>query len=296
MKFVPNDISKLIGRKVLLIQKNSPTVLFGAGVVGVITTAVLASRATLKLDKVINETQQNLMALETMKETRTEYTSSDFHKDAIYIYTKSVAEIGKLYAPTIVVGTMSIGALAGAHRILNQRNLALSAAYAAVDRSFAQYRERVIADLGEAKDDEYRFGVEDHTITRKTPTGEIVVSEKHVNPNYYSPYARFFDEVSQNWSRTSEYNFIFLRAQQNYANDLLASRGHVFLNEIYDMLGIERSRAGAVVGWVLSNDGDNYIDFGIFNGDSPRARDFVNGREGSILLDFNVQGVIYNLI
>ena len=88
---------------------------------------------------------------------------------------------------------------------------------------------------------------------------------------------------------------MYLKAQQNSFNDLLRARGHVFLNEVYDGLGLERSQAGAVVGWVLG-DGDNYVDFGIFDGDKPRARDFVNGLEASILLDFNVDGVIYDLI
>jgi hypothetical protein len=64
------------------------------------------------------------------------------------------------------------------------------------------------------------------------------------------------------------------------------------------MLGIDRSKAGSVVGWVITKEGtgDNFIDFGVFDGDNPRARDFVNGREGSILLDFNVDGVIYDKI
>jgi hypothetical protein len=120
---------------------------------------------------------------------------------------------------------------------------------------------------------------------------------KRVGPDGASIYARFFDPTSTSWSKEPEYNLIFVQCQQNYANDLLRARGHVFLNEVYDMLGIPRSQAGAVVGWILSQDRttDNYIDFGVFD-DEKNARDFVNGYEGSILLDFNVDGVIFDKI
>ena len=92
---------------------------------------------------------------------------------------------------------------------------------------------------------------------------------------------------------------MYLRHQQNYANELLRSRGYVFLNDVYDMLGIRRTKAGQIVGWVYDEKNpniDNYIDFGIYNVHYEGARDFVNGFECSILLDFNVDGPIIDLI
>ena len=92
---------------------------------------------------------------------------------------------------------------------------------------------------------------------------------------------------------------MFLRAQQQYANDKLIAQGHLFLNEVYDMLGLPRTKAGAIVGWVYDDNnavGDNFVDFGIYDVHRETARDFVNGYERSILLDFNVDGVIYDLI
>jgi hypothetical protein len=71
----------------------------------------------------------------------------------------------------------------------------------------------------------------------------------------------------------------------------------VFLNEVYRAIGADHTQAGSVVGWILSDTGDNYIDFGVFNGqDGDRIRDFVNGREGAVLLDFNVDGLIWDKI
>ena len=110
-----------------------------------------------------------------------------------------------------------------------------------------------------------------------------------------SPYARFFDETVYEWKPDPLMNKCFLDAQQRYANNLLEARGHIFLNEVYDMLGFQRTREGAVVGWIKNGDGDGYVDFGIYDG-NERSRAFVNGHETSILLDFNVDGTIWDKI
>lgn len=107
-----------------------------------------------------------------------------------------------------------------------------------------------------------------------------------------SPYARWFNETCLGWNNIPENNLMFLRYQQNHANDMLKSRGYIFLNEVYDMLGIPRTKAGQVIGWVFDPDnpvGDNYVDFGLFD---TRNEDFVNGYINSVLLDFNVDGAI----
>ena len=107
-----------------------------------------------------------------------------------------------------------------------------------------------------------------------------------------SQYARFFDEGCTGWDKNPEYNLYFLKQQQTYANDLLKNRGHLFLNDVYDMIGIPRTKEGQIVGWVYKEDnpiGDNYVDFGIF---AEHNRKAVNGFEKSILLDFNVDGSI----
>ena len=85
-------------------------------------------------------------------------------------------------------------------------------------------------------------------------------------------------------------------------NRKLDLNGYVFLNDVYRALGFESTPYGAVVGWYKSKNmdemsgRDGFVDFGIFNPDNERARAFVNGYERSILLDFNVDGIIYDLI
>lgn len=290
MKLIPNAVTTKCARQILLSKKFAPQILFGTGVVGMVGSTVLACRATLKLDETLQETQNDLSIAHSLEHE--DYSEGDRKRDISIIYVRSAVSVTKLYAPSILLGAASIGALTSSHKMLTQRNIALTAAYAALDKGFSEYRARVIDKYGEQQDREFRYETEQVEIVNSKGK---TVKETRVAPGAASIYARFFDEYSTSWGKEPEYNLLFLRAQQNYANDLLNSRGHVFLNEVYAMLGIEHSQAGAVVGWVISKDGDNFIDFGVFD-DTNSCRDFVNGREGSILLDFNVDGVIYDKI
>lgn len=288
-------ISRKAGRQALVLSKHSPNIMFIGGVVGMIGSTVLACRATLKLEEVLSETNNDLETANTLEHE--EYSEQDRKQDTAIIYTRSAMKVARLYAPSILLGSASIAMLSKSHDMLTKRNAALTAAYAALDKGFREYRARVIDKYGEDEDRILRYDSETIKVkNEETGKDEEVV---RVGKDAASIYARFFDEYSPSWSKEPEYNALFIRCQQNYANDLLNARGHVFLNEVYDMLGIDRSQAGAVVGWLRSPASDNYIDFGIFsnrNGADYTVRDFVNGRNGSVLLDFNVDGVIYDKI
>ena len=291
MNLVPNAISRGFGRQMLLAQKNSPTILFGVGVVGMVGSTVLACRATLKVEEVLEKTKTDLATAKSMQHA--DYSENDRKKDISIIYSRSIGSLAKLYGPSILLGAASVGCLAKSHNILAQRNAAITAAYVAVDEAFKKYRSRVVAKYGEDEDREFMYSSEPVDVVSKQ--GNITHSTR-VGPDAPSMYARFFDELSPEWSKEPEYNSVFLTCQQRYFNQMLIARGHVFLNEVYDSLGLDRTEAGAVVGWIRGPEGgDNHVDFGLYE-DNPRARDFVNGREGSILLDFNVDGLIFDKI
>ena len=168
-----------------------------------------------------------------------------------------------------------------------------------MDQAFSKYRDRVVEQLGKAADDEFRYGVDktEEAVEGKDGKTKTVVHKRISQSDGPSMYAKFFSDHCPDWQSNPEYNRSFLQCQQNYMNEKLRTRGHLFLNEVYDALGIERTQAGAVVGWVISKDGDNFVDFGIFDDlTNPHVRDFVNGVSNSILLDFNVDGVIYDKI
>lgn len=283
-----NLIKGKAARALLIAQKFSPEALTVIGVVGVVASAVLASRATLKLEETVD------LANERLRVARAELVTKEDKKPLVRAQTRNVLEIVKLYGPSVTLGVASLTCIVSAHGILHKRNVAIAAAYKAVEGSFEQYRKRVVEEFGEEKDTEYRQGI--RTTVEKGEDGKKTTT-KAFDPTDVSLYARFFDEGNPNWSRFPGQNLVFLKIQQQYMNDLLITRGHVFLNDVYDALGMERTGAGAATGWVIRKDGgDNYIDFGIYNADNEQARAFVNGNERNILLDFNVDGVIWDLI
>ena len=307
MKFIPDAISRKVAERALLAEKHSPTILLGVGVVSMVGSTVLACRATLKLDDVLQEIEadkqksvsvKNQVAAGDVPEGVT-YTEQEFKRDNTIILARGVGKIIKLYAPSVILGGVGVACMTKSHMILKDRNMALTAAYIAVDTAFHRYRERVIDRYGEDTDREFRYGSEAVDIIDEE-TGKVT-STVRVEPGEPSGYARWFDEENANWNAPpmEEYNWLWLRTQQNWANDMLRARGHLFLNEVYSMVGMSHTSAGAIVGWVYERNnphGDNYVDFGCWGKDDGQPLDFFNGREGSILLDFNVDGPIWDLM
>lgn len=314
MQVMKLSVAKVVGNKGLLLKKHSPEVLIAVGIVGLVTSTVMACKATRRVDEILNEADYNLEKINDVKEQvesgeipqkngAVVYSDKDYKKDIALVHVKKYADLAKLYAPAVTLGAASIVCILSSHNIMQKRNVALMAAYKAVEQSFYNYRQRVIEEYGEHKDYQYRNGIREIEVIE--PAYTDAEGKKHkaetktvevYDPNQHSVYAKFFDEASANWHKNPEYNLVFLKCQQTYANDMLRARGHLFLNEVYDMLGIERTQAGAAVGWVMSKDGDNFVDFGMYDLNNPAGRRFVNGEERSILLDFNVDGVIWDKI
>lgn len=296
-----NAVTTKIGRTGLKIQKQSPAIMFATGVAGVVTTVVLASRATLKLDDVLNVHEDKLVKAENLHSSgHPDYSDSDYSADKTKIFVQTALKITKVYGPAFIVGVASVGCLTGAHVTLNRRYAGAVAAYAAVEQGFREYRERVLSDVGADKDREYRYGTDTKEIYSEKKNGEPVVDLVAVPAISAgtSIYARFFDPTNANWNAQAEHNLYFLKMHQTYLNQLLQARGHVFLNEAYDALDLPRTKEGQIVGWLKdSTTGDNFVDFGIWDDKNmDRMMDFVCGREDCILVDFNVDGIVFDKI
>lgn len=299
MKFVPNAVSAKIGRQILISQKHAPSILFVAGVAGMVATTILASKATLKVDEVLDKHQESMDTINEVAENKPEdYSELDSKKDKTYVYIRTTVALARLYAPAVLCGVASITMLSKSHNMLMKRNAALTAAYATLDRAFKDYRGRIKAELGEDREKEIYYDLEACEIDPDENGGGKKTVAKQIGDNHYSPYARLFDDrTSRSWSNEGSKNLLFLRCQQNYANDMLKSRGHLFLNEVYGFLGLDHTTAGAVVGWIYDGTGDNFVDFGVFSGDlTPEQYEFFLGKERGVWLDFNVDGVIYDKI
>jgi len=306
MRFVPSAVSRTIAQQALLARKNSPSILFGVGVVSMVGSTVLACRATLKLEGVVDAIEHDKREQARIKEQVDSgevpegitYSDDEARQDTTVILIRGAWKVVKLYAPAIITGGVGILCLTKSHKILMQRNAALTAAYIAIDTAFREYRARVVDRYGEQTDRELRFETEDVTVIDEE-TGKAY-DTTIVAPGAPSGYARWFDEENRNWNSPAfaANNWRFLRQQQNNANDMLHYRGHIFLNEVYGMLGLSHTSAGAIVGWVYKRDGegDNYVDFGCWEQYEGVPLEFYGGREGGIMLDFNVDGPIWDLI
>lgn len=287
---IRTKVTRTVGRTSLRLKHGSPHILFGVGVIGVVTSTVLACRATLRLEKTVDEMELDIAEVKFGKKDSSGISVPGSNKALAVAYAKGSFELVKLYAPAVTVGGTSLILLTGSHVQLSRRNTALTVAYSGLHQAYAQYRDRVRGYVGDDKERDLYHGVTLEKI--EGPDGKK--KEMRVaDPNGLSVYARFFDETSPNWNKDPELNRLFVQCQQNWLNHRLHAIGHVFLNEAYDALGIDRSSAGQIVGWVIGEEGDNYIDFGIFDCENSR---FVNGWERSILLDFNVDGPVIDKI
>lgn len=309
-----NNLTRTFHKGIFVVKKHSPEILVVTGVIGTVASAVMACKATTKVSGIVEETKAELDKVQksvkdgeiTTAEGVLPYTEKDAKDDTKIIYVQTGLKYAKLYGPSVALGVLSIGAILAGHNILRQRNLATAAALTTVTNSFKEYRGRVIERFGKELDQELKYNI------KKEEIEEVVVDDKgkekivkktvdviEGDPNDISEFAVFFDPSCIAWEKDPELNMKFLKTQQAFLNDLLRKRGWVTLNEVYDAIGVNRTKAGMVVGWVYNEEnpvGDNYIDFGLFNQTREAVRRFVNKIEPVVLLDFNVDGNIYDLM
>lgn len=308
-KDILSNVTRSLNKVKFGVKKHSPEILIVTGVAGVIASAVMACKATTKIGKVADDHKKQINEVhDSLKRGYTKsgetYNEEDSKKDLTIIYAQTCLKYAKLYAPAVILGTLSLTAIVSSNNILRKRNVALAAAYTAVDKSFKEYRGRVVERFGKDIDRELRYNIKAKEIeeTVVDENGEEKKVKKTIevaDPNSYSDYAKIFDESCVGWTKSPEYNLMFLKQQQAHANRLLQQNGILFLNDVYEMLGFQKTQAGQVVGWIYDEEhpiGDNFVDFGIYNLYSEKARDFVNGYERSIVLDFNVDGNVWSLM
>lgn len=298
------------------IQKHSPEILLITGVVGVVASAVMACKATTKVSEILDKAKEDVDSIhkcEADESLKEKYSPEDVKKDLAIVYAQTGMKLAKLYAPSVLLGALSITGILASNNILKKRNVAIGAAYAALDKGFKEYRSRVVERFGKEMDRELRYNLkaakfEDTEVDPETGKEKKVKKNGYVvNPSDISDFARFFEKyttdekgnkiLNPHWESNNEYNMMFIKAQERYANDLLRAKGRLFLNEVYEMLGLPRTKAGQIVGWVYNNEddpeSDGYVDFGLYT-DNLGFSDCEKGYDPAILLDFNVDGNVWD--
>lgn len=301
------NLSRTFGKTGLKLKKHSPEILITTGIVGTVATVVLACKATLKVNEILEETKETIDTIHACAENpemAEQYTEQDCKKDLTTVYVQTGLKFAKLYAPALIVGTASLACILASHNIVRKRNAALAAAYTTVDSSFKKYRKRVVDRFGEEIDRELKYDIKAKEIEERVVDengNETVVTKtvKAADITGRDEYSVIFYEGNPGWDKDPELTKYFLLQQQNWANDLLKSRGYVFLNEVYEMLGFNRTAAGQVIGWYYDERDlslHNCVDFGMFDIYDEQKIKFINGDERAIVLDFNVDGNILEYI
>lgn len=303
-----NSMTRSIHRIGFKIKKHSPEILMVAGTVGVVASGVMACRATLKVNEVLEQTKTDIDSIHEAKtngvtKAGQSYSEEDSKKDLAIVYTKTGVEFVKLYAPSVVLAALSLTAIISSHNILHKRNVALAAAYTAVDKGFKDYRNRVVERFGKDLDRELRYNIKTEEVEERVvdENGEEKVVKKTIEVAQCEPdvYSKIYDDGCTGWTKSPEHNLVFLKQQQDWCNRKLQEDGFLFLNDVYQLLGFQKTKMGQVVGWVYDPSNpkcDSYVDFGIYDIYDRKKRDFVNGYERNIRLDFNVDGNVWDLM
>lgn len=294
--------TRFVSNTGLKLKKHSPEIMLVGGVVGGVVSTVMACKASTKVNDIIDEAKENL---EIIREAEIDEKEAVKAKTAVYIQTGG--KLIKLYAPSVALGTASVVSVLASNNILRKRVVAHASVAAAATNSLNEYRGRVVERFGEELDKELYYDIKprevEETIVNEKGEEETVKKTVEVaDPKaakIMSPFSVFFDETCPCWHRNAEYNKNYLLQQQRYANEKLVAQGHLFINEVYDMIGVPRTEAGQLYGWVYREDDpnfENYVDFGISNLHDKDVRLFINGHEQSVLLDFNPDGEVYKLM
>lgn len=316
---LPVKWSRRIGRAQLQLKVHTPEICLIGGLAGLTGAGIWACKATTHLPELV-ERHEDLMAevhqmeectdnpgkivWDALTKQRVEvYTTQEIRTAKAKAYLQIAADYMKLYGPPVALGFASGGLIVWSHNVQQRRYLGAVAAYNGAMGAFEAYRERVREELGDEADERFRYGYKkDQRVSEVTDEKGKKKKQKEdiltLDAGEPSQYARIFDETNPNWEKSPELNMMFLRSWQTYFQNTLNSRGYVFLNEVYDALGFEMTSAGALVGWMQGREDEptNYISFGLFDYDNPHTRRFINGQEDALLLDFNVDGVIADLL
>lgn len=310
MASVKDKMMTYIHKAKFVLSKNSPKILLGVGIAAEIGSTALAVYSTMKIDTVMDHHRDKMIKIQkdakrAESDEELVYDEKAQKHDKTMVYVETSAEMVRLYLPTIFLTATGVGCILSSYGIASKRYAELAAAFTAVSKKFTDYRQNVRKKYGNEQD---RVFYQDIVETKeKGEDGKNHQVKKYKDDEKDHKVTRddlsvYFDEYSVYWDKYNpEMNVAHLRSVLQMANDQLIAEGHLFLNDVYKMLGLSDTSAGAVLGWIYDDDHPtSYVDFNVFGVNSDDPWDYNNncpwdGQMG-ILLDFNVDGIIYDKI
>lgn len=305
MNEMMSNVSRFAAKAKFKLGKHSPEILMICGAVGTVTSAVMACKATLKVNDILAVHQSSVATIHDVQDGKAaikegvEYTEEDAKKDLTTVYVQTGLKIAKLYAPAVILGTLSLGCMVGSNHILQKRNAALTAAYVTLDKAFNEYKDRVSERFGDRVQHEIEHGVKavevESKVVNEDGTEEVVKSYTDEADGVHSPYDLIFDEMVEKWEPDAQINKNFLSMVETHANNQLRLRGYLFLNDVYSWIGRYNNGQriytpqGQIVGWLYDPNNEslsNCVKFGL---------DKMQG-DPSVVLHFNVDGPIIDKI
>lgn len=302
---------------VKMIYDHKETGLLVAGVLAGTGATVLACRATIKAVDIIEEHNEINEMIKEAKNYPEQYSEEDEKQDKVKNYLNTGKKIALAYAPAAALGATSIFCLVAQHKLLlnkvttlEETVASLSAAYAAIDTAFRNYRKRVVDKYGEEEDRYFRYGEHKETVdvttvdekgkTKKKKETVTVVDD--ISDTGYAKFITYGNKLmcykdaqhhEVDWDRTLRQ----IKCQESLAQQKLECDGYLFLNDVYDMLDLPKTKAGQVVGWIFDPEDhsiDSHVDLNIFR---PVNYQTINGYESDgIWIDPNVDGVIIDKV
>lgn len=305
MNAVMTNVSRFAAKAKFKLGKHSPEILMVVGAVGAVTSTVMACKATLKVNDILAAHDATVATIHDVQEGKVqikageEYTEEDVKKDLTTTYVQTGLKIAKLYAPAVILGTLSIGCMFGSNHILQKRNAALTAAYVTLDKAFGDYKERVTERFGDRVQSELEHGIKavevENKVVNEDGTEETIKSYVDEVDGAHSPYDLIFDEMIDEWQPDAQYNKWHLAQVEDTANRRLRTQGYLFLNDVYRMIGRYNSGAmivkpeGQIVGWLYDPNNENLQNCVKLGLDKMKG-------DRNVVLHFNVDGPIIDKI
>lgn len=228
------NVSQFIKSVKATAVKHSPAILTGIGITGMLTTTVLAVKATPK-------------ALDIIAEIKERHEEDD---DKKVVAKELVTRVAPIYIPAAVTGIASVACLIGANSVHAKRNAALAAAYTISDTAFREYREKVVETMGEKKDKIVKDEIAKDKLEKDpVQNHEVIVTKRGTTLCYDCIFGRYFRSDMESIKKA------ITKINRTLVTDMYAS-----LNEFYFEIDIPPVKIGDMIGWNI-DDGELDVDF-----------------------------------